>query len=112
MVIKYYATSGGKNTIYEYIDSLSIKEKKAIYAILENLKEIGMKYLEILNTRQLKDNLWEIKYKQNRLMYVLVTKDNMYILHACKKQKDKAEKQELEKALRRQKELKEAIKNK
>jgi len=37
-------------------------------------------------------------------MYVIVDKDNVHFLHACKKQKGKAEKFELEKAIKRAKE--------
>jgi len=62
--------------------------------------------LDYLNTRQLKDKLWEIKfYNDNRLMYVVADKDNLYILHACKKQKNKAEEIDLNKAVKRAKEL-------
>ncbi|MDK0981257.1 type II toxin-antitoxin system RelE/ParE family toxin [Clostridium perfringens] len=50
----------------------------------------GLKALETLDTRQLKKKLWEIKFQNNRLMYVIADEDNFYILHACKKQKGKA----------------------
>ncbi|VTQ54232.1 Uncharacterised protein [Clostridium perfringens] len=38
-------------------------------------------------------------------MYVIADEDNFYILHACKKQKGKAEQFELDKAIKRAKEL-------
>jgi len=38
-------------------------------------------------------------------MYVIADMDNMYLVHACKKQKGKAEKFELNKAIKRVKEL-------
>ena len=38
-------------------------------------------------------------------MYVIADEDNLYILHACKKQKGKAEQFELAKAINRAKEL-------
>lgn len=31
-------------------------------------------------------------YKHNRIFYITVDKDNIYLLHACKKQKNKTEK--------------------
>jgi hypothetical protein len=37
-------------------------------------------------------------------MYVIVNKENVHFLHACKKQKGKAEKYELNKAVGRAKE--------
>ena len=38
-------------------------------------------------------------------MYILADSENLYILHACRKQKGKAEQFELEKAIKRAKEL-------
>ncbi len=37
-------------------------------------------------------------------MYIIADKDNIYFMHACRKQKGKAERFELEKALQRSKE--------
>jgi len=100
-----YHTSGGKNVILEYIDNLPKSEKFVAYAIRQKLKIKGLNALDELNTRQLKGKLWEIKFSQNRLMYVVADKDNMYIVHACKKQKDKAEKFEMQTAISRAKQL-------
>jgi len=61
--------------------------------------------LDELDTRQLRGKLWEIKFSQNRIMYVTADKDNIYFLHACKKQKDKAKKFELNTTIKRAKEL-------
>jgi len=59
-----------------------------------------------MNTRQLEGKLWEIKYpRHNRIFYVLMDQENMYLLHACKKQKGKAEKFELDKARNRMKDI-------
>ena len=55
-------------------------------------------------TRQLQGKLWEIKFSDNRIMYVIADKDNIYFLHACRKQKGKAEKFELDTAIKRAKE--------
>lgn len=76
------------------------------YFIIERLEREGTKFLETLNTRQLERKLWEIKYpRHNRIFYVLVDQENIYLLHACKKQKGKAEKFELEKAKKRAKDI-------
>ena len=58
-----------------------------------------------LNTRQLRGKLFEIKYSDNRIMYVIKDENNVYFLHACQKQKGKAEKFEIETAIQRAKEL-------
>lgn len=106
MNVYTYETSGGKDLIRDYLDGLPNKESAEGYLILEKLEEKGTDFLHSINTRQLEGKLWEIKfYRHNRIMYVLVDQDNIYLLHACKKQKGKAEKFELDKARKRAAEL-------
>jgi phage-related protein len=106
MKVHHYHTSGGKDVIFEFIDGLPKSERAEALAILERLEEEGLSALEVLNTRQLIGKLWEIKFaKSNRIMYVVADKDNIYLVHACKKQKLKAEKFELAKAKKRIKAL-------
>jgi len=101
-----YCTKGGKDLIKEYLDNLPKRESVEGYYILEQLEAKGLDFLYNLNTRQLDKKLWEIKYpRHNRIFYVLIDKENLYLLHACKKQKGKAERFELEKAKQRAKEL-------
>jgi len=101
MQIIDYATSGGKNIIMDYLKSLPQKEKAEGYRIRQLIREDGIDAFDALNTRQLRGKLWEIKFYSNRIMYVLYDKGTVYFLHACKKQKNKAEKFELDKAIRR-----------
>jgi len=106
MNVHHYITRGGKDLIFEFIDGLPINEKAEGLTILAKLEDEGLAALDVLNTRQLRGKLWEIKfYDNNRVMYVVADWDNMYLVHACKKQKDKAEKFELDKAIKRVKEL-------
>jgi phage-related protein len=101
-----YSTQGGKDLIREYLDGLPNRESVEGYFIIESLEREGTKFLETLNTRQLERKLWEIKYpRHKRIFYVLVDQENIYLLHACKKQKGKAEKFELEKAKKRAKDI-------
>ena len=65
-----------------------------------------MDFLESIETRQIENKLWEIKFrKHNRIYYVLLDRDNIYLLHACKKQKDKAEQRDLNRARDRAKNI-------
>lgn len=105
MNIYRYETDGGKDLILEYVNKLPKKQKSEAASIQAKLQVDGLKALETLDTRQLKKKLWEIKFDENRLMYVIADADNFYILHACKKQKGKAEQFELNKAIKRAKEL-------
>jgi len=106
MKIVDYTTAGGKNLIIEYIEDLPKKEKVEAYVIRKEIEVGGMQAIDELNTRQLKGKLWEIKFSQNRIMYVVKDKDVVHFLHACKKQKGKAEKFELDTAIQRAKNLK------
>ena len=99
-----YITAGGKNLITEYIDNLPKQEKAVGYRLRDKIEYEGEMALQSMKTRQLRGKLWEIKFSDNRIMYVIKDSDNIYFLHACKKQKNKAEKTDLDKAIRRAKE--------
>ncbi|AYO31966.1 type II toxin-antitoxin system RelE/ParE family toxin [Biomaibacter acetigenes] len=105
MNVHTYETAGGKDLILSYIDELPKKERAEWLTILQRLEKEGLKALYILDIRQLIGKLWEIKHKNNRIMFVVTDGNNIYLLHACKKQKGKAEKFEIGKAIRRLKEL-------
>jgi phage-related protein len=113
MKVHTYTTDGGKDLIREYLDALSKTEKADGYNIMKQLEKDGVVALQILNTRQLKKKLWEIKfYRHNRIMYILADEENIFLLHACQKQKGKAEKFELSKATSRVKELEQILNKK
>jgi len=99
-----YHTAAGKNLIKEYLSSLPKTEMYVGYHIRHMLGSRGLSALEEFDTRQLRGKLWEIKFSQNRMMYVIADGDNIHFLHACKKQKGKAEQYELNIALQRAKE--------
>ena len=103
MDIYDYTTRGGKNVITNYIDKLSAKERLEIYDIRQEIRKHGMDAFEKIDTRQLRGKLWEIRVSQTRIMYVIVDTNGVAFLHICKKQKGKAEKQEIEKAFERAK---------
>jgi len=105
MKILDYHTDGGKNLIKEYLSSLPVPERTYGYGIRHKIINEGVKAFEGLDTRQLLGKLWEIKFFDNRIMYVIFDKETVHFLHACKKQKGKAEKFELNKAIHRAKKL-------
>ena len=103
MDIYDYTTTGGKNLIMEYIENLPDTLKAEVLDTRQLLREKGITAFTLLVTRQLYKKLWEIKISQERIMYVIQDQDSVYFLNICKKQKGRAEKQELEKAKRRAK---------
>lgn len=106
MNILSYVTSGGKDLIIEYLNNLPKAEMAEGYYILEMLELEGKRYLDTLDTRQIEGKIWEIKFRRhNRIFYVLLNEESLYLLHACKKQKGKAESFEVKKAKNRAKEI-------
>lgn len=105
MEVYTYETQGGKDLIYDYINNLPIVEQSKAHLIIKKIQNDGIKALEFMDTRQLRKKLYEIKFSKNRFMYVIVDESNMYILNACRKQKGKAEIFEINKAIKRAKEL-------
>jgi phage-related protein len=106
MNVYTYKTAGGKDLIISYLNKLPEKESAEGFYILSKLEEEGVPFLKTLDIRQLGGKLWEIKfYQHNRMMYVILDKDNLYLVHVCKKQKGRAEKHELDKARKRIKQL-------
>lgn len=92
MIIHTYRTIGGKDLIREFINSLTHEEKVEGLSILERLENGSIDVLDCLNIKKFKGKIWEIKFRKfNRIFYVLLKDDNIYLLHACKKQKNAAE---------------------
>ncbi|MEN1760725.1 type II toxin-antitoxin system RelE/ParE family toxin [Anoxynatronum sibiricum] len=88
------------------MDDLPKNESAEGYYIIEQLEAKGIDFMSSINTRQLEGKLWEIKFQRhNRIMYILIDEDHIYLLHACKKQKNKAEMIDLNKAKARAKEI-------
>jgi phage-related protein len=103
MNIYEWQTAGGKNEIEEYFCNTTQYEQAEYYKVKNEIETKGYTALLQLNTRKLYEKLWEIKISQNRIMYVVVDSDNVYFIHACKKEKNKTEKHDLDKAIKRAK---------
>ena len=85
MIIQDYITQSGKNVIKEYLGSLPINEMQEGYKIRHEIILNGIEALKKLNTQQLKGELWEIKFSDNRIMYVLMGQKTIYFFHVCKR---------------------------
>ncbi|MCK5758488.1 MAG: type II toxin-antitoxin system RelE/ParE family toxin [Clostridiales bacterium] len=102
MKVYTYRTDGGKDLIKEFIKNLPKNERAEGFSIIRNLREKGYGALKLVTTRQIEGKLWEIKFRRhNRLFYAVLDSNGIYIVHACKKQKGKTEKKDLDKARER-----------
>lgn len=73
----------------EYINTLTIEEQVDGLAVLAYMEK--GEFEKILWKRWDK-KVYEVYFrKNNRIFYVVADKDNIYLLHACRKQKNKTE---------------------
>ena len=103
MIVHSYENSSGKDLIRKYIDGLSIDEQVDGYSVLKAFEEDLM---DELNIKPWQGKVWEVYfYKHNRIFYITVEDNNVYLLHACRKQKNKTEKKDADIVIKRAKEL-------
>ena len=106
MIVHTYLTAGGKDLIREFLDSLSKEEKAEGYKILSLLENGSLETLNALDIKPIDGKVWEIRFRRyNRVFYVISNKENIYLLHACKKQKNTTENKDRALAIKRAKEL-------
>ena len=110
MTLHHYKKSSGKDLILEYIRKLSKDEKIDAFSVLEKLEEGKLNELAI---KTWKGKISEVYfYKHNRIFYIIADKENIYLLHACRKQKNKTEKTDSDIITKRAKELGEMLSKK
>ena len=88
----------------DFLEELPPEENAKIVASLENVETLGFESPRV-NFRQIKGPLWEIKIRTHRggyrFFYVCIKNNNIVLLHAYKKQSQKAPKKEIETAEKR-----------
>jgi phage-related protein len=107
MNVLYYRTSSGREPVREYIYSLPKEDLVIITGDLEQIRDCGIMTAQVV-TRKLIDKLWEIKTgtrNQQRIFYCVMSGDSLVLLHACKKQKEGAQRNDVELAYKRMKEV-------
>ena len=110
MNVYHYSTAGGKNLILDYISNLSKAEVIDGLSVLEKFEK---NELDTLVTKAWQGKISEVYfYKHNRIFYVIVDGNNAYMLHACRKQKNKTEKRDADIVVKRAKELGEQLSKK
>ncbi|MDR1755148.1 MAG: type II toxin-antitoxin system RelE/ParE family toxin [Eubacterium sp.] len=110
MKLHSYESLGGKNLILDYILKLSKDEQVDGFSVLEKLEEGRFDELTIKPWRGKISEVYF--YKHNRIFYVIPDGEDIYLLHACRKQKNKTEKQDSEKVIKRAQEIGEILSKK
>jgi len=102
--IRFYKSHSGSSPVEQYLDSLEDSEAVPIFAALRHIERHGLKRATV-QLRAIRGKLWELKAGKHRVFYVLITGPELVLLHACKKQGQKARRQDLALAQERMKEV-------
>lgn len=98
----------GRSYIDAFLKDLPIRDRAEILAVFADIQQHGLSAIGC-QFRQIEGKLWEIKIRTSgggwRFFYVMIGPDLMHVLHAYKKQGQKAPKKELEVANKRLKEI-------
>ncbi len=104
LVVRFYTTPAGANPVRVYLEDLPDAELALITDALDDLRGHGLKAPGVV-LRHIDGKLWELKVSRHRVFYVVIEGPELVLLHAYKKQGQKAPVHELETARRRMKEV-------
>lgn len=103
MTLHKYQSDSGRDLIMDYIDSLTEPERIDALSVLECMENGD--FNKILFKRWEK-KVYEVYFrKHNRIFYITADSENIYLLHACRKQKNQTEKKDKKIVTKRAKEL-------
>ncbi len=114
MKVIYYKKRSNKEVVKDFINKLQKKDRQKIFDCLDDIEE-KENFDKVKGTvfRQIDGKLWEIKIKTSaggyRIFYTMLTSELMVLLHAYKKQSQKAPQKELDIARKRMKEVQETL---
>jgi len=82
--VYYFVDKDGDKPVKEFIHSLTPKEQAKVYAYIKELKKQGN------NLRRpmadfLEDGIYELRPKDNRILYFFYLRDRAILVHAIKK---------------------------
>ena len=105
--VVYYTSPTNQNPVSDFLDSLSTKQQSKILRILEYIREYGLEAVTIHTKKLTGYHLWEIRIlgQDNiRVVYAILLKDTVLLLHGFIKKRQKTPPKEIQKALLRLKE--------
>jgi phage-related protein len=104
MDVRYYESPSGRRPVEDYLDGLPEDERARIAAVLADIVASDLDGATVV-TRQIEGKLWELKISRHRVFYVLILGPVMVLLHAYKKQGQKAPRREIDVAMARMKKV-------
>jgi phage-related protein len=104
MKIRFFTTRRGDAPVQEYIDALEDHEHARVNGVLDDIRKHGLQ-ATLVRFRPIRGKLWEIKVQPHRIFYIVESGGSLWLLHAYKKQGQKAPRVEIETALMRMRAL-------
>jgi phage-related protein len=100
LAVRFYRSPGGAEPVREYLDGLTPSETEKVAAVLLDIAEHGLPGLPrtyeagqppaAATVRHVEGKLWELKVSAHRVFYVVVIGPALVLLHAYKKQGQRA----------------------
>jgi phage-related protein len=95
LTVLYFTSAAENQPVRDYLDGLPNKVREDVVAALEDLATRGLEGAAV-DLKHVEGKLWEIRVAQQRVFYVVIDGPTMVLLHANKKQSQKARKKDLD----------------
>lgn len=98
VLVIYYTTSRGENVIEKFLDSLPESAQSKILRIFALLEEYGLPSITPYVKKIIGTDLWEIRILGKdsfRVVYIVITKAKVLVLHGFKKKTQKTPTKEI-----------------
>ncbi|MCL4321170.1 MAG: type II toxin-antitoxin system RelE/ParE family toxin [Deltaproteobacteria bacterium] len=102
MNILYFVDERGDSPVREFIDELPLDEQAKIHAYIDELRKQGHNLRRPL-ADYVKDGIYELRPKANRLFYFFFLKENIVFVHAIKKKTNEIPEKDITLSLKRKK---------
>lgn len=103
MEVRFFKTASGAEPVRDYLRGLSKGDRRKVGIAIRDIQEHGFEGSTV-TMRSLGEKLWELKIDAQRIFYVVLMGPAMVLLHAYRKQGQKAPHGELDVARTRAKE--------
>ena len=103
MNVLRYRSAAGADPVGKYLDRLPAREAGEVADALVALEEEGLKAQ--VNTRQVRGRLWELKVRDHRIFFVVISGPQLVLLHAYRKSGQKAPPREIDTAASRMEDI-------
>ena len=102
MNIWYFVDDRGDSPVKEFIDELPLGEQAKVFAYINELKKQGHNLRRPL-ADFVKDGIYELRPKANRLFYFFFLKETVVFVHAIKKKTNEIPEKDIALSLKRKK---------